>query len=209
MQRLLSRPIALTKRRRIAFKCFLHVLLFGYVLSLFGLASVDALGADPVESLLDETGIKAVWLLLFTLLIPLISQSVPFPYLMQCRRLIGLYAFFYVCCHFTTFYLFELQADLALIWDEIIERPYITVGAGSLTILTLLAVTSFTRIRRAMGTRWQILHRFVYLAVVLALLHFTWAQKTGWQEPIWYWLIAVLIISIRFIFKPTWSSKRA
>ena len=92
---------------------------------------------------------------------------------------------------------FEIQLDMALVASEIVSRPYIIVGMAALLLLFALTATSFKRIQRNMGKKWQKLHNSIYLILPLALLHFSWSQKTFWQEPVWYWMIGLILMSPR------------
>ena len=174
-------------------KVCIHMLCLGWLVHQYWLAIGDQLGADPVEALLRFTGIGALNLLLLSLMISPAIRLLKLPKLIEFRRLIGLYAFAYACAHLFNFIAFELQFDWQLIGSEIIERPYIAFGMGCLTILVLLALTSFNKVKRQMGTRWQRLHNWVYLALVLAVFHFGMSVKLDLTEPIIYSSICVSV----------------
>ena len=95
------------------------------------------------------------------------------------------------------FLFFEVQFDFSLFISEIFERPYITVGMIGLFILTLLALTSFSRIKRSMGSRWQTLHNFTYIAGIAIVIHFYWSVKSELVEPVIYLVILVLLLVLR------------
>ena len=175
-------------------KACAHLLITGALIWQFLLGFSDNLGADPVQSLLDFTGKHAVHLLLFTLCLAPLARYTPCGDFIRYRRMIGVYTFVYALAHFSTYILFELQLNWPLIGSELIERPYISVGFVALLILLALAATSFNVIRRKMGRSWQSLHNWVYAAILLALLHFSWSQKTIWEEPIFYWIAAFIIL---------------
>ena len=118
-------------------------------------------------------------------------------YLVQTRRLIGLYSFTYACLHLLNFLAFEVQFDRKLFFNEILDRPYITVGMAALIILLSLAVTSITALRRRMGQKWQKLHNWVYIAALLITLHFFWSVKSDIVEPMIYFTIAVFLLALR------------
>ncbi len=189
-----KRPARLTKLQIWVGKCLAHLLIAGALVWQFVQGFSDNLGADPVQSLLDFTGQHAVHLLLFTLCLAPLARFTPCGDLIRYRRMIGVYTFVYALAHFSTYILFELQLNWPLIGSELVKRPYISVGFAALLILLALAVTSFNTIRKKMGRKWQSLHNWVYVAVVLALLHFSWSQKTIWAEPIFYWLAAFIIL---------------
>jgi sulfoxide reductase heme-binding subunit YedZ len=167
------------------------------LLALYLLAFTDQLGADPVEDVIHFTGIGAFNLLLISLLITPIAKKYRQGYLLQTRRLVGLYSFTYALFHLLNFLVFEVQFDLELFFGEIIDRPYITVGMSAIIILFSLAVTSITALRRKMGKNWQKLHNWVYIAVLLIALHFFWSVKSDIVEPMIYVAMAVFLLCLR------------
>lgn len=197
MKRLLKKPLVLTTLQLRLLKTGLHAVFMGYLLFLGWAAVTDNLGADPVKALIHGTGTSALNILLFTLLISPIAKHLPFPSLMQCRRLAGIYVFVYALIHLSSYVSFELQFDWALVASEIIERPYITVGFIALLDLFLLTITSPMWVRRRMKRTWQRLHNSIYLILLLVLIHFSWSRKTALQEPLLYWIIALLIMTPR------------
>ena len=197
MKRLLSRPARLTRPQILVGKTLIHLILLGLLAFQFQQGLTDQLGADPVQALLNFTGLNAIHLLLITLLVSPAAKHLPCADLMKYRRLLGLYVFVYELAHLATYILFELQLNWPLIGSEIIKRPYITVGFAALLILAALSVTSPNAIRRRMGRRWQKLHNLIYLCVPLALLHYSWSQKVVLAEPLIYWAIAILILILR------------
>jgi sulfoxide reductase heme-binding subunit YedZ len=118
-------------------------------------------------------------------------------YLLQTRRLLGLYSFTYALFHLLSFLAFEVQFDLMLFFSEIIDRPYITVGMAALIILFALSVTSITSLRRKMGKKWQKLHNWVYGAILLIALHFFWSVKSDIVEPMIYVFMALFLLNLR------------
>lgn len=197
MFRMLSTPVRISGRIQVLLKGIIHAGALGYAVIMFYLGITDQLGGDPVEALLHATGTSAVNFLLATLIISPAARYIPFPGLMKFRRLVGLYSFFFALLHFITYVLFELQMNVALLGSELVKRPYITVGFAALLTLLAMAATSTQAIQRRMGKRWQQLHNVIYLTAVLALLHFTWSQKTIWGESLIYWLILTALLAIR------------
>jgi methionine sulfoxide reductase heme-binding subunit len=164
-------------------------------LLLFDAAS-DGLGANPVEAVLHRTGDWALRLLLVTLAITPLRRWTGWQWLLRFRRLLGLVAFGYALLHGLTY----VVLDRGLLWDEIVadvlERPYFTVGLTALLLMVPLAATSTRAMMRRLGRRWQQLHRLVYAAGVLAVLHFLWASKLDRVEPLVYaGILAVLLLS--------------
>ncbi len=196
-RRLLKKPVTLSGKQIIAAKTLIHLAIWLHIATLFYLGVTDSLGADPVNALLHTTGTWAVNLLLITLLVSPLAKWLPFPALMRFRRLLGIYSFVYACVHFLTYCAFEIQFDWSLIISEIAKRPYITVGFSALILLLLLTATSPNRIRRRLGPRWQPLHNSIYLIGILALLHFTWSQKTLFGDSLFYWCILFILLLIR------------
>ena len=138
----------------------------------------DDLTADPVKYLTHFTGKTALAILAVTLAITPVRRLTGLGQLARVRRLVGLLAFFYATIHLLIYFVFDRGLVLAELGEDIAKRPYITVGFTAWVILVALAATSpLAMVRRLGGKRWQRLHRFVYVAVALALLHFAWAQK--------------------------------
>lgn len=185
------------RNRVLLLKIAIHLMAFLPLLGLYFLAFTEQLGADPVEEVIHFTGIGAFNLLLISLLITPVAKKYRQGYLVQTRRLVGLYSFTYAVFHLLNFLAFEVQFDLTLFFNEILERPYITVGMGALIILLSLAVTSITALRRKMGPKWQKLHNWVYVAVLLIALHFFWSVKSDIVEPMIYFSIAVVLLILR------------
>lgn len=162
------------------------------VLQAFGY--FGTLGANPVEQILNVCGKTGLNLLMLTLCITPIRRSTGINRLVAFRRLLGLFAFFYLVLHFMTYALL----DLGLAWDtlfvDITERPYITVGFTALLLLVPLAVTSTRGFQRRLGKNWTKLHRLVYVVAVLAVVHYWWQTKLDVAEPALYaFLLAVLL----------------
>ncbi len=183
--------------RVLLLKITIHLMSFLPLLALYVLAFDDQLGADPVKEVIHFTGMGAFNLLLISLLITPIAKKYRQGYLLQTRRLLGLYSFTYALCHLLSFLAFEVQFDLTLFFNEIIDRPYITVGMAALLILFSLAITSLTSLKRKMGRNWQKLHNWVYLALLLIALHFFWSVKSDIVEPGIYFIIAIFLLSQR------------
>ncbi len=180
-----------------ALKSVIHLVSSGLLINLYYLAITDQLGGDPVEEVLHFTGMGAINLLLLSLMITPVIQRFKWHWLLKIRRLVGLYSFTYVLCHMLSFLAFEVQFDGSLFIDEIVERPYITVGMAGFVLLTLLAITSTSAIKRSMGKRWQQLHYWVYLAAILAVIHFYLSVKSEIIEPSVYLLCVVVLLSFR------------
>jgi sulfoxide reductase heme-binding subunit YedZ len=136
-------------------------------------------------------------LLLVTLAVTPLRELGGWPRLLAYRRMLGLYAFFYVSLHF----LFYLFVDQALDWQQlladVVKRPYITMGFTALMLLVPLALTSTRRAMRRLGRRWQKLHRLVYVAAILGCVHFWWQVKADIREPLVYAAITAVLLGWR------------
>ncbi|KAA0454974.1 MAG: sulfoxide reductase heme-binding subunit YedZ, partial [Candidatus Thioglobus sp.] len=151
---------------------------------------------DPIEEITNPTGLWALRLLLLSLLITPLNKILPFS-IIKYRRMIGVFSFFYACLHLGIF-LIDQQFNPEFIAEDIIKRPYITIGFSTFIILFLLAITSTNKMVRWLGKRWKKLHKFIYLATILAVVHFYWQVKSIADiEPLIYTLIALILLSFR------------
>ncbi|MGI2114457.1 protein-methionine-sulfoxide reductase heme-binding subunit MsrQ [Shewanella frigidimarina] len=175
-------------------KVLLHISFLLPAFYLVALVLTDNAGGDPVQYIIHYTGMGAINSLLATLLISPIAKRFKIAALMQTRRLVGLYVCAYALLHISAFISLDLLFAWGLLFEEVIKRPYILVGAATLIIILLLAITSPNRIKRSMGKRWQLLHNWIYLAAILAPIHFYWSVKSEIIEPsIYIALFAVLL----------------
>ena len=186
------------KYKVVLFKLFIHFAALLPLVNAYYLALTDQLGADPVESIIHFTGIGAFNLLLLSLAITPISKRFKISILLKVRRLVGLYSFTYALLHLLNFLFFEVQFDWSLFLNEIIDRPYITIGMVGLLTLLALAITSIPILKKRMGKNWQKLHNWVYLAAVLVGIHFYWSVKSEIIEPSIYLFITVTLLALRF-----------
>ncbi len=160
-------------------------------------ALTGRIGADPVAALEHQYGLLALQLLVAGLCVtPL--RDLTGVNLLRFRRLVGVMAFFYACCHVAVWLWFDRQLDPARIIADLTRRPYIIVGFSAFVLLIPLAVTSTNRALRRLGPlRWRRLHRLVYPAAALAAAHFIWLVKAWPPEPLAYGLAVVLLLSYR------------
>jgi sulfoxide reductase heme-binding subunit YedZ len=158
------------------------------------------LEAEPVKGMEHFTGRTAIIILFIALSITPLRRLTGINGLVKIRRLIGLFAFFYALVHFSIFLVFDLELSFGDLVTEVVKRPWITVGFAALMILTLLAVTSpQAMLRRLGGKRWQAIHRLVYLAAILGIVHFLWSQKKDVTLPVRYAVVLGLILGARLI----------
>ncbi|MCQ8229252.1 protein-methionine-sulfoxide reductase heme-binding subunit MsrQ [Pantoea trifolii] len=189
----------LTLRHITALKVVLHLAAFLPFVYLFMAASQGWLSADPAKDIQHFTGRMALKLLLATLLVSPLTRYLKQPLLIRTRRLLGVWCFAWATLHLTSYYLLELGYDhLRLLGSELISRPYLLLGMISWTILFALAITSFQRMQRKLGRRWQTLHNGVYLVAILAPIHYLWSVKVVSPQPVIYAALAIALLAWRY-----------
>jgi sulfoxide reductase heme-binding subunit YedZ len=156
-----------------------------------------SLGANPVEELLNVCGKTGLNLLILTLCITPIRRSTGLNRLIAFRRLLGLFAFFYLVLHFLSYALLDLGLAWETLFVDITERPYITVGFTALVLLVPLAVTSTHGWQRRLGRSWAKLHRLIYLIAILAVVHYWWQTKLDVAEPLLYAFLLAVLLGVR------------
>jgi len=157
-------------------------------------------GANPVETMTHHTGRWGLHFLLLTLAVTPLRRLCHWRWLMGFRRMLGLFAFFYVCLHFGVYLIFDHFFDVSAMLDDVLKRPYITVGFLAFLLLIPLAVTSTKAMMRRLGRHWSQLHRLVYLIGILAVLHFIWLVKADLREPLIYAGILAILLGYRLWF---------
>ena len=158
----------------------------------------DGLGANPVEAITHRTGDWGLRLLLVTLAVTPLRRLTGWHALARVRRMLGLFAFFYLCLHFLTYAILDSSLDPRYIAEDILERPYITIGFASFCLLLPLAATSTdAMVRRLGGRRWRALHRLVYVAAAGGVLHFLWLVKADMREPLVYGAVLLALLVLR------------
>ncbi len=164
------------------------------------------LGANPVEFVQHATGDWILRFLVFTLAITPLRKLLNLPELIRFRRMLGLFAFFYVCLHFLTYLGPDQSFDLSGMWKDVAKRPFITVGFAAFVSLIPLAITSTAGwIRRLGGKRWQLLHRAIYFAAVCGVIHYYWLVKSDVRKPLFYGALVAILLLWRLA---GWFSKR-
>ena len=152
------------------------------------------LGANPVEKLTHETGQWTLRLLLITLALSPLRQWSGNPAWIRFRRMTGLYTYFYCCCHFAIWFIADHSLEFGDMFDDVVKRPYITLGFSAFVLLLPLALTSNRAMQRRLGRRWRRLHQLVYVILLLGVLHFLWLVKADYLEPAIYAIIAVVLL---------------
>jgi sulfoxide reductase heme-binding subunit YedZ len=165
------------------------------------------LGPNPAEFITRATGDWALRFLLLALAVTPLRRLTGWAWIARLRRMLGLYAFFYVVIHFASYVSFDHVFDVGAIFADVVKRPFITVGFVSLLLLLPLAATSTHGMVRRLGARrWNALHRLVYLIGPLAVLHFWWMVKRDLTEPVIYASVLALLLGYRLVVK--WRESR-
>ena len=159
------------------------------------------LGADPVAKLLHTCGKTGLNFLLLTLLITPARRLTGWNNLIRLRRMLGLFAFFYLVAHFTVYLVLDRQLDYHSVLQDIVKRPYITIGFAALLLLVPLAITSTNRMMRRLGRRWQKLHSLIYLIVILGVWHFWWQVKKDIRQPLLYAGMVTVLLGYRLVIR--------
>ena len=146
-------------------------------------AFTDNLGANPIEFITHQTGTFALTFLVVTLSVTPIRRMTGWHEVIRVRRMLGLFAFVYACLHFLTWFVFDHSLDAAGMIDDVVKRPYITVGMAGFLMMLPLALTSTQAMMRRLGRRWQTLHRLTYGAAIAGVVHFWWLVKADLTEP--------------------------
>lgn len=157
----------------------------------------SGLGANPVERIQDTLGQWGLRFLLITLAVTPLRDWFNAPWLIQLRRMLGLFAFTYVLLHFLTWLILDQDLYWSGILIDVAKRPFITIGFTALLLLVPLAATSTNAMMRHLGRRWKTLHRLVYAIVLLGIWHYYWQVKADVREPLIYLAIALLLLGWR------------
>ena len=159
------------------------------------------LGVNPIEKLMDELGLMALRLIIITLMITTLSNIKNLKSIVVLRRMIGLFAFYYVCLHFSTYIVLDHFLDMQFIIQDIIKRPFITFGFISFLFLIPLASTSTNNMIKRLGFKlWKKIHYLIYPVAILASMHFYVLVRADKTEPVIYMGIIILLLLHR-IFK--------
>jgi sulfoxide reductase heme-binding subunit YedZ len=161
------------------------------------------LGANPIEAIQDRMGLWALRLLLLTLVLTPLRQLSGQVWLQQLRRMTGLFVLFYVSMHFLNYLILDQGFGWSFILEDVLERPFITLGMIALLCLIPLGVTSTAGWRRKLGRTWQKLHRLIYLIAILGCWHFWWQVKSDIEEPLLYSVILAILLGFRI-----WKRKK-
>ena len=174
----------------------LCLLPFAYLV--FALVS-GAAGPDPAEFIMHITGEWGARCLLLSLLISPLRKWTGWGALLKLRRMLGLYAFFYACIHLASFAHFYVGWTLSIVVEELLERPYITLGFAAWLLMLPLALTSNRAMQRRLRKNWQRLHRLVYIVAVFAFCHILWQVRSDVGEALLYLTLFGWMLIWRYI----------
>ena len=159
------------------------------------------LGVNPAETLQLETGEWALKFLIITLAVTPVRRLTRWNRVIQFRRMLGLFAFFYACLHFLTYIVLDKYFAFGEMMADVLKRPFITAGFVAFVAMVPLAITSTQGWIRRLGRRWQVLHRLIYVSGAAAAVHFVWKVKVVIGEPIYYALAIALLLGFRVVWQ--------
>jgi sulfoxide reductase heme-binding subunit YedZ len=165
------------------------------------LGLTDGLGANPVEFVIRSLGTWTLVCLLVTLSVTPIRLIFGINWLVQLRRMMGLFTFFYVCLHLLAYAGLDQWFDWQAIVHDIAKHPYVLVGFSAFVLMIPLAVTSNQAMIRRLRQRWKMLHRLVYLIAILGVTHYWWLVKKDVSEPFIYAVVLFILLAVRVYYK--------
>ena len=164
------------------------------------------LGANPIETITNTTGIWTLRLIAITIAITPVRWLTKWNPIINFRRMLGLFAFFYGSVHFMIYFVLDRSLMFDGLWEDIVKRPYITVGFTAFVLMIPLALTSTKGwIRRLGGHRWNVLHKLVYVSAVLGVIHYWWKVKLDVTNPMIYAAIVAVLLGARILH---WVARR-
>lgn len=164
------------------------------------------LGANPIERLTHVTGMTALALLLLTLCVTPVRRLTRWNAAIKLRRPLGLFAFFYATCHFAIWFVFDMVFNVTWMLEDVVERPYIAVGFTAFSILIPLAVTSTKAWIGRLGRSWATLHKGIYVAAMLGVVHYYWLVKADTRLPLALGACLLVLLALR---TPRLSGRRS
>jgi sulfoxide reductase heme-binding subunit YedZ len=172
-------------------------------------ALTNDLGANPAETIQLTTGRWAFRFLLLSLAITPVRRITKWNVLIQYRRMLGLFAFYYASCHLAAYYAFDLNFSVAAVVGDTLKRPFIFMGMAAFLTMLPLALTSTKGWIRRLGKKWTQLHRLVYVSAICAAIHFAWKVKVFTGDPVLYALAVTVLLAFRLIWTLTQSRANA
>lgn len=190
--------VSLSRPKHLCLWWLLFVCQLVPVVYIFSLALSNQLGAEPAKALVEYLGEVSLILLVASLAVTPFKRVSWLPSLLRYRRMIGLYAFFYALVHIGSYGVFLVD------WQNFIEdlysRPYVIMGALSFLVLLALALTSPKFMVRRLGRRWKKLHRLVYVAPVLAVVHVAWQVRSDYREALLFGVAVFIVLAFRYAY---------
>ncbi len=186
------------KAQRIWLKVLVHLALVMPALWLVYLIVSQSLGTDPAEKVVRDLGFAGACILWLSLAMTPLKRLTQSSDWILFRRLLGLWSFTYLSLHLLAFLVFWAGLDVAIILEEVSERPYIIVGLSAWLLMVPLVFTSTRKARRQLGRRWVTLHKLVYLSALLGLLHIFWFSKLDFVQPIVFGVLLFVMFGLRF-----------
>ena len=160
-----------------------------------------SLGANPVEEIQDRLGNWGLRFIMIALAVTPLRRLTGWNWLQRFRRMLGLFSFFYTLLHFLAWLILDQGVLWSAIVEDIIKRPFITIGFAALLILTAMAATSTNGMRRRLGKRWQQLHYGAYIVGILGVWHYWWQVKKDIRDPLIYAVILAVLLGLRLWFR--------
>ncbi len=167
-----------------------------------------SLGANPVEEIQDRLGNWGLRFILIALAVTPLRRLTGWNWLQRFRRMLGLYAFFYILLHFLAWLILDQGVLWSAIVEDIVKRPFITIGFAALLILAAMAATSTNGMRRRLGRYWQQLHYGAYVVGILGVWHYWWQVKKDIRDPLIYAVILAVLLGLRLWFRYRKTSQR-
>lgn len=159
----------------------------------------SALGANPIQVITWSTGTWTLVFLMLTLSITPLRKLTRQYWLIQFRRMLGLFAFFYGLLHFLTYIWLDQFFDWQSVTKDVLKRPFITIGFTAFVLMIPLALTSTQRAIRWLGKKWQPLHRLIYAAAIAGVIHYIWLVKLDLRKPLIYAAILGALLLYRLV----------
>jgi sulfoxide reductase heme-binding subunit YedZ len=167
-----------------------------------GARGLPTLGVNPIEFITRSTGTWTLSFLLITLAVTPLRRLLGWPWLLRLRRMLGLFAFFYACLHFTTYFWLDQFFDAAAIVKDVAKRPFITMGFTAFVLLVPLAATSTNAMVKRLGARrWQRLHYAVYAIATLGVVHYWWLVKKDITQPAIFAAVLAVLLGFRIVHR--------
>jgi methionine sulfoxide reductase heme-binding subunit len=164
-------------------------------------ALTGTLGVNPAETIQLQTGRWALKFLFLSLAVTPVRRVTGWNVVIQFRRMLGLFAFFYAALHFTAYFAFDLNFAIGTMVTDVYKRPFIALGFTAFLLLIPLAVTSTKGWIRRLGKKWTQLHRLVYVSAILATIHFAWKVKVFTGDPVYYAVMLTVLLGFRLVWQ--------